>query len=107
MAHGAMAVEAVAIVNNNSGSFLPTVLQGMQAEGGMGSGIAVAENAENAAFLVQLVIVEGIGRSQTHFGPRACGLEKLLPVGDHKGNHPPMARLIARFCKTVSESIAV
>src|SRR3546814_6378883 len=62
MAERAMAVEAALVEGDDAGGLLPAMLQGMQAEHGIGGGVRGAEHAENTAFLVQLVVVERIGQ---------------------------------------------
>ncbi len=60
--HFAVGFELPAVVNDHAGGFLAAVLEGVQAKRGMGGGVRVAMNAEDAAFLVELV-VEGVGRN--------------------------------------------
>ena len=53
-----LGVELVAIVGHDARRFLPPVLEGVQAECGQSRGIGVIEDAEYAAFLMQLIAVE-------------------------------------------------
>src|SRR3546814_17324812 len=60
MAERAMAVEAFFMEGDDAGRLLAAMLERMQAQHGIGSGVRRAENAEDAAFLAQLVVVERI-----------------------------------------------
>ena len=51
-----MGVELPTVVDDHAGRFLAAVLEGMQAKRGMGGGVLVAMNAEDAAFLVKLIV---------------------------------------------------
>ena len=62
MAHRAMRVEIGAVEAGDAGRFLAAVLEGVQAERDEARGIVGAPHAEDAAFLAQLVVIEGIGR---------------------------------------------
>ena len=55
----ALGVEAGAVEGDDAGRLLAAMLQGMQAERGQRRGVRMAEDAEDAALLVQLVVVEG------------------------------------------------
>ena len=48
------------VVGDDATGFLPAVLQGVQAKGDEIGGVRHAHNAENPAFLLQLVVVEGM-----------------------------------------------
>ncbi len=52
-------VKLLAVEAHQPGGFLAAVLQGVQAQGRAGRGVVVAVDAENAAFFMQLVVVEG------------------------------------------------
>ena len=53
--------EAVAgVVGDDAGGLLAAVLQRVQAEGDEVGGVLDADDAEDAAFLAQLVVVEGV-----------------------------------------------
>ena len=69
MAHAAMGVELLAVIGDDAGRLLAAMLQGMQAERGQRRGLGMAENAEHAAFLMQVVVIErrwGEGRGAEH-----------------------------------------
>lgn len=67
-----VAVEMFAIEADNSGGFLATVLEGVQAERCGGGGILVAKNAEDAAFVMKMVIERwGRGRERC-FAAQSC-----------------------------------
>src|SRR5689334_10565860 len=51
-----MRMEAVAVISDDPGRFLPAVLQGVQAQRGYGGSIDAVPDAEHAAFLMQLVV---------------------------------------------------
>ncbi len=71
----AMAVEHLAVEADDAGRLLAAMLQGVQAQGGVGRGVRVAEHGEDAAFLLGLVVVAGhpgIGIEQG-IGPQGCG----------------------------------
>jgi hypothetical protein len=46
----ALGVEPLAVEGGDAAGFLPTVLQGVQAEGGDGGGVIDVEHPEHAAF---------------------------------------------------------
>jgi hypothetical protein len=50
-------MELVTIACHDSGGFLATVLQGVQAQGRMGGGIDIIENAENATFFAGFIVI--------------------------------------------------
>ncbi len=56
-AEAALLVEAVAVIADDAGGFLAAVLQRVQAERGDGRGVDDVPDAEDAALLVQLVVV--------------------------------------------------
>ena len=58
-AEGSMAVEAVAVGGDDARSLLAAMLERMQAEHGVRRGLVMSDDAENAAFLVQLVVIAG------------------------------------------------
>ncbi len=62
----ALRMEAVAIEGDDAARFLAAMLQGVQAEGGERAGAGMAEHAEYAALLAQLVVVERVGRHVVH-----------------------------------------
>ena len=81
-AHAALGMEALAVEGDDAGGLLAAVLQGVQAERGDGGGVGMAEDAEDAAFLAQPVVVQVedpavasvsvsslIGRSSGSFAP--------------------------------------
>ncbi len=69
----AFEVEDMAVVGDDAGRFLAAMLEGVQAEGRDGGGIGMAEDAEDAAFLVQgvpvAVEVRGTGLDLRGLGP--------------------------------------
>jgi hypothetical protein len=50
-----MNVEPLAIIGNDPCRLLPTVLQGVQPKGGMGTGVGVGIDAKNATFIVEFI----------------------------------------------------
>ncbi len=66
MAHRAMAVEIAAVIAGDPGRFLAAMLERMQAQSGHRRGAVGAPQAEDAAFLAELVAVEGV--SGQHVG---------------------------------------
>ena len=56
-AGGAVIVEMAAVVGDDARGFLAAMLQGMQAERGVGGGIGGPVDAEQRAFLVEFVVV--------------------------------------------------
>ena len=62
LAKGPVVMELVAIKTDDSGGFLAAVLHRVEAEGGHGGGLGMAENAEDGALLVEVIVIEGIGR---------------------------------------------
>src|SRR5438477_4027542 len=61
MAEGAVGVELPAVEGDDADRFLSTVLQGMKSEDASRGRLFDAENPYNTAFLLQLVVVEGVG----------------------------------------------
>ena len=57
-AEAAVDVEAVAVVGDDAGGFLAAMLERVKAEGGDGRGVGDAPDAEDAALLVQLVVID-------------------------------------------------
>src|SRR5690348_4677545 len=66
MTHLAMGVETLAVEGDDAGGFLAAMLQGVQAENGVGGGLIDPVNAYNAALFLEMVVVEGVRRE--HFG---------------------------------------
>ena len=62
----ALGVEAGAVEGDDAGRLLAAMLERMQAEHGQRRGVGVAEDAENAALLAQLVVVERPRRQLVH-----------------------------------------
>lgn len=74
--HAALRAETVAIKCDDTGGFLTTMLQGMQAERGDCGSFGVAENAEHAAFFLQAVSIgveHGLFRERDVRGVRVLG----------------------------------
>ncbi len=53
-----MGVELLAVIGDDAGRFLAAMLQRVQAKRRQRRGFGMAEDAEHAAFLVQMVVVE-------------------------------------------------
>ena len=53
----ALRMKPHAVVSDDAGGFLATMLQSMQAKRGNGGGVGMVKNAEDAAFLAQSVAV--------------------------------------------------
>ena len=64
-AHAAMGVEAGAVEAGDAGGFLAAMLQGVQAQRGERRGVGDVPDAEDAAFLVEFVVV-GIPAGDRH-----------------------------------------
>src|SRR5579883_1394845 len=62
MPHGAMGMELLAVIGDDARGLLSAVLERVKAERHQSGGFVVAIDAEDAAFLAQMVVVEGIGR---------------------------------------------
>ena len=62
MAHRAVRVEMVAVEAGDAGGFLPAVLERVEAERDEARGGLGTPDAEDAALLAQLVVVERVGR---------------------------------------------
>ncbi len=73
LAHALVAVEMAAVMADDPGGFLPAMLQGMQAKGDEGGRLRMAIDAENAAFLMQLIVIKG-GTAQLLGGGTVCHL---------------------------------
>jgi hypothetical protein len=61
-----------AVMTDDAGGFLSTMLEGMQAKCYKGGGFPMSVDAKYAAFLMQLVIVKGVAKNVT-----------LRPVSHH------------------------
>ena len=55
-------MELFAVEGNDARRFLAPVLQGVQAERGVGGGVGESVDAEDSAFLVQVIVVVEVGR---------------------------------------------
>jgi hypothetical protein len=55
-----------AVETDNAGGFLSSMLECVQAKGGVNTGFIGAENAKNRTFFMQMIIVKRVGRYQTH-----------------------------------------
>ena len=55
-----MGVELLAVIGDDAGRLLPAMLQRVQAERDQRRRVGMAEDAEDAAFLVQMIRVAGI-----------------------------------------------
>ena len=55
-----MGIEMNAITTHDASCFLATMLQGMQPQRRVGSGVFVPENTENAAFFVEVIAIWGM-----------------------------------------------
>ena len=63
VAHVLVAVELLAVVGDDARRLLPAMLQGVQSQGGQAGRVRVPEDAEDAALLVELIVLfERIGR---------------------------------------------
>ena len=65
MAHGPVGVEIMPVPTGDTGGFLPPMLERVEAKRDDSGRRISAGNAENAAFLAQLVVVEGV---RSHHG---------------------------------------
>jgi hypothetical protein len=80
MAEAAMSVELLAVEGDDAGGFLAAMLQGVEAERREGGGFRMAENAEDAAFLMRVVVIERNGiEHRPRLGHGVAGL--ALKVG--------------------------
>ena len=61
MAERPVRMELLAVERDDARRLLAAMLQGMQAEHGMRRRIGMPEDAEHAALLVEVVVIEGIG----------------------------------------------
>ena len=76
VAHRPVRVEMLAVESRNARGFLPAMLQRMKAERDETGRIIGAPDAEHAAFLAQLVVVERIGGQ--HFSPESPMFERHI-----------------------------
>jgi hypothetical protein len=70
------------MVGDDTGGFLAAMLQGMQPEHGIRGGIRISENAEDAAFLMQLVVVERVRLH--HQGLHSWRLRRPASIGSRR-----------------------
>ena len=87
VAHRPVRVEMGAVEAGDAGRFLAAVLQRVEAERDEARRIVGAPDAENAAFLAQLVVIEGIGRQHVP----ALGLTSR---DRHIGSPAPLSPLL-------------
>ncbi|GAB3123851.1 hypothetical protein GCM10027256_18610 [Novispirillum itersonii subsp. nipponicum] len=57
-------MELFAVTGDDARRFLPAVLEGMQAKGGVGRRVGIIENAEHAAFFAGFVVILVIGKTK-------------------------------------------
>ena len=71
----AVDVELRAVEGHDSGGFLTPVLQGVEAQGGVGRGVPRSEDAEDAAFLARPGVVGGMAEREARHArrPRVTG----------------------------------
>ncbi len=86
LAEVAMGVEVLAVEGDDAGRLLPAMLQGMQPEHGVRRCLADAADAEDAAFLPQMIVIQWIGADRRQ-GRDGVGLghrciESGLSYGD-------------------------
>src|SRR5690606_5939009 len=65
-AHVPLGMEALTVERDDAAGLLAAMLQGVQTEDGEGRGILMAEDAEDAALLAELVVVKGVRRQFVH-----------------------------------------
>jgi hypothetical protein len=80
MAHAAMGMELLAVIGDDAGRLLAAVLQRMEPEGDERGGVGMAIDAEDAAFLAQMVVV--VDRFRYRLLVRK---EALCPTADGDG----------------------
>jgi hypothetical protein len=74
MAHRAVRMEMLAVEAGDAGGFLAAVLKRVKTQSDKAGRIVGAPNAEDAALLAKLIVVEGIGRQHGRFvSPYASG----------------------------------
>lgn len=61
-----MGMELDAVIADDAGRFLAAMLEGMEAERGVGRGLRMAEDPEDAALFLEVVVVEGMGGQRLH-----------------------------------------
>ena len=66
LAEAAMSVELHAVVRHDAGRFLAAVLEGVEAERGVGGCLGMSEDPEDAALLLEVIVVEGMGGQRLH-----------------------------------------
>ncbi len=88
MAHRAVGVEFLAVKAGNAGSFLPAMLERMQAERGHRGRAFRVVNPEDSAFFAQFVIIKGIGGEHVQIESRAARI--ALPIGGHAAHVSPL-----------------
>ena len=80
-AEAALLKEPVAVERYDAGRLLPAVLQGVQPERGEGCGVWRVPNAEDAAFLMHLVVVITLGKHRNPSYGRAGAAPSARPTG--------------------------
>ncbi|GAA3078070.1 hypothetical protein GCM10010520_26480 [Rhizobium viscosum] len=104
-AHMAFLMEALAVEGDDTGRFLPAMLQGVEAERRQRRSIVMSQNSENAAFFMQRISVERIvnreGMGLVHF----CGpLLSQEWIGFSRCMIPEISELSDRFMLNVTAS---
>src|SRR5215813_10510872 len=84
-----MGAELLAIIGDDTGRLLPTMLQRVQAERRQRRGVRVAVHPEDAAFFVEVVQIEGIGRHHPRSSFRLC--EIVASRFEYEGEAIPKA----------------
>ena len=92
-----MGMEVAAVEADDAGGFLAAMLQRVQAECGAGRSIGDVPDAENAAFLVQLVVLRrSQGHADTLLDPRTFSAPlRGLAVSPATGRPLPCRDLLA------------
>src|SRR5690348_8783012 len=96
-AEAAMGVKLFAVVSDNSGCFLPAMLQGMQPQCCQRRRIGMAVNPENAAFLPEMVVVPGVGGQHATAFMRASAARRPVAASVRWCRRPAPSRPTAFY----------
>jgi hypothetical protein len=66
MTKSTMREKGFAVEADNASGLLSSMLERVQAKGGINAGFICAKNAKNRTFFMQMIIVKRVGRYQTH-----------------------------------------
>jgi hypothetical protein len=105
MAEIAMGMEALAVEGDDAGGFLAAMLEGVEAENGVGGGLFDPVNAHNPALFLEMIVVEGVRREHVRIGVLLYAFDRrsAVPIGVNlpKIRPNPGAALLGTFNQAI------